>query len=145
MILSLSTHPKFLLLCFVGEVVVDLGSGAGIDCFIAGARVGPTGRVIGVDMTPDMIYQARTNAKTHNHSNVTFRLGEIEYLPVADNTADLVISNCVINLSPNKQQVYNEIYRILRNNGRIAICDVLLRDRNVSLPSNLMTDQALAC
>lgn len=127
-----------------GEVVLDLGSGAGIDCFIAASRVGPQGRVIGVDMTPDMLHQARVNAKENNHSNVSFRLGEIEYLPVADNTVDVVISNCVINLSPDKPQVFREIFRVLKPGGRVAICDVVARE-NTCLPDSLRTETALAC
>lgn len=127
-----------------GEVVVDLGSGAGIDCFIASSRVGSSGQVIGIDMTPEMLYRARENAKINNVMNVTFRLGEIEYLPVADNSVDIVISNCVVNLSPDKQQVMNEIFRILRPGGRVAICDVVLRE-NAILPESLKTDEALAC
>ena len=104
-----------------GDVVVDLGSGAGIDCFIAGQQVGPTGRVVGVDMTPEMVRQARKNAEENGYYHVSFRLGEIEYLPVADGEADVVISNCVINLSPNKQQVMNEMHRVLKPGGRVAI------------------------
>jgi 2-polyprenyl-3-methyl-5-hydroxy-6-metoxy-1,4-benzoquinol methylase len=127
-----------------GEVVVDLGSGAGIDCFIAAQRVGPTGRVIGIDMTPDMLHQARINAKEGHHSTVSFRLGEIEYLPVADNSVDVVISNCVINLSPDKPQVFREIYRILKPGGRVAVCDVVARE-NTCLPDSLRTASALAC
>lgn len=128
-----------------GETVVDLGSGAGIDCFIAGKQVGPTGEVIGVDMTPEMILQARQNAKTNNHDNVSFRLGEIEHLPVADNSADVVISNCVVNLSPDKQQVLHDVYRVLKpNGGRVAICDVVTR-ANAVLPSRLKTMEAMAC
>jgi arsenite methyltransferase len=106
--------------------------------------VGPSGSVIGVDMTPDMIHQARSNAKEYGHGNVTFRLGEIEYLPVANGTADVVISNCVINLSPSKQQVIHEVFRVLKSGGRLAVCDVVLRP-DTSLPSHLKTQQALAC
>ena len=128
-----------------GETVVDLGSGAGIDCFIAGKQVGPSGKVIGVDMTPEMVLQARLNAKTGGYDNVTFRLGEIEYLPVADNSVDVVISNCVVNLSPDKQQVLNEMYRVLKSNGgRVAICDVVTR-ANAVLPAHLKTMEALSC
>jgi len=142
-----------------GETVVDLGSGAGIDCFLASNKVGPTGKVIGIDMTPDMIYKARQNAKSRlsssqtteekRHDNVTFRLGEIEHLPVADHIVDCVISNCVVNLSPDKPQVLKDIHRILKANGqgRIAISDVVLRPRddNLELPEHLKTAEALAC
>jgi arsenite methyltransferase len=126
-----------------GETVVDLGSGAGIDCFLAAKSVGPTGQVIGIDMTPDMVYQARQNAKNFGYTNVSFRLGEIEYLPVRDSSVDVVISNCVINLSPDKQQVFHDIFRILKSNGRVAISDVVTRD--IPLPEELKTAEALAC
>jgi ubiquinone/menaquinone biosynthesis C-methylase UbiE len=128
-----------------GETVVDLGSGAGIDCFIAGKQVGPTGMVIGVDMTPDMLLQARQNAKAAGHDNVTFRLGEIEHLNVADNSVDVVISNCVVNLSPDKQQVLHDVYRVLKpHGGRVAICDVVTR-ANAVMPDRLKTMEAMAC
>lgn len=128
-----------------GETLVDLGSGAGIDCFIASDKVGETGKVIGVDMTPEMIQAARSNAKKNEYAkNVEFRLGEIEYLPVADNSVDVVISNCVINLSPDKQRVFHEIYRILKDGGRIAVSDVVTRPEKV-IPEELKTAEALSC
>jgi len=128
-----------------GETVVDLGSGAGIDCFLAADLVGNEGSIIGIDMTPDMIYKARQNASNRGVKNVQFRLGEIEHLPVADNTVDVVISNCVINLSPDKPQVFREIYRILKKGGRISISDVVIRPSAEPLPESLKSAEALAC
>jgi SAM-dependent methyltransferase len=123
-------NPTALASLKPGEVVLDLGVGGGFDCFIAGAKVGATGRVIGVDMTPDMLAKARRNIAVYRErtglDNVEFRLGEIEHLPVADGSVDVVISNCVLNLSPDKPRVWREIARVLRRGGRVAVSDLSL-------------------
>jgi ubiquinone/menaquinone biosynthesis C-methylase UbiE len=122
-----------------GETVVDLGSGGGIDCFLASKEVGPTGAVIGVDMTPQMLAKARKNAVSGGFTNVEFRQGEIESLPVADHTADVVISNCVINLSTDKRRVYGEAFRVLKKGGRFAVADMVAI---APLPKELKEDVA---
>lgn len=123
-----------------GETVVDLGSGAGFDCFLASSRVGPAGKVIGVDMTPEMIEKAKGNATKGDYANVEFRLGEIEALPIEDASVDTVISNCVLNLVPDKAKAFGEIYRILKPGGKLAVSDIVLsRD----LPESLKNDPAI--
>ena len=133
-------NPKAIAALRAGEVVVDLGSGGGFDCFLSAQEVGETGYVIGVDMTPDMVTKARSNAEKGKYSNVEFRLGEIEHLPVADGTADIIISNCVINLSPDKDSVYREAYRVVKPGGRLSISDIVATE---TLPDEIQKDLAL--
>jgi len=133
-------NPLALAALEPGQVVLDLGSGGGLDCLIASGRVGNSGSVIGVDMTPEMVALARRNAATAGVDNVEFRLGEIEHLPVADGVVDVVISNCVVNLSPDKSRVYAEAFRVLRSGGRLAMADMVAL---APIPDEVRADVAL--
>jgi arsenite methyltransferase len=135
-------NPQAIAALKAGETALDLGSGAGFDCFLAAKAVGSTGRAIGVDMTPEMLAKARANAQRAGLTNVEFRLGEIEALPVGDNSVDVILSNCVINLSPDKPRVFAEAFRVLKPGGRLAIADIV---RTAELPPEIQADLGALC
>ena len=135
-------NPQAIASSKPGETVLDLGSGAGFDCFLASRSVGASGHVIGVDMTPEMLAKARANAVKANITNVEFRLGQIESLPVADDSVDVILSNCVINLSPDKPGAFREAFRVLKPGGRVAVADIV---RTAELPPEIASDLAALC